>query len=709
MRQNDSLFSLLARIRRRWVSFTLVFLATIAAAIGGYLVLTPKYTAHAAIVVQRVDVVATGTAPAFMPSSTVGDPSDIESQIDIVRSPRLIRMMLDRPDVLEALERACAYDRAQVLSRLKARLRQLFGLTQPSCSETSAADTIDGIRRGIGASESGRSRVIDVSYSASLPESAAAVVNALVEVYLSDNASAKSDSRWHTANWLEEEIASLRSNLEKKETEIDQYEQTHNLLQGQTALVTREQLTSLITQLGDAQSRLARANAQLQEIREAKRSGTLAAMPAVVNSPTIKNLRDREAQVDARIGDLTSQFGPLYPAVQRAQAERLKIVNAITAEVDRTATSLNREIADTSGQVQQLQSYYLRAKQEASKANDANSRLQSLLRDADVDRQLYSSLAIHAKELETETRAESPDARLVNLSELPYRPSFPRPLSFFAASLVLAGTLGGVFAALRDRGDRTVHVAADIVPYEGEVRVLGRVPYDRRLRRPGVDFRSAISRETSPVREAMRSLYARLSLGPKAKTLLITSSIPKEGKSSLAVALAHYAASAQQRVLLIEADMRKPMIGRLLGLPGGEYGLYHLLSGKATLGEAIERLPVFDLMRAGAVAANSTELLSTEVMRDVLAAATARYDLVIIDTPPCEYLMDARMVARHVDGIIYSVCWGFSRPDVVRSGLRALAGAGVLGVVLNMVEPRRYRTYDPSSPFPARAYIEGTS
>ncbi len=707
MHQTGSLLSVLARIRRRWTVFAAVFAAFILTTSIVYSLITPKYTAHAAIVVHRGDVAASGTAPALLPNSTVGDASDIESQIAIVHSPHLAQMILDRPEVKNALKSACEYSAAQPISRFIRSFSELFGESSLPCSEDSGTAAVESIRTGVVAAAAGSSRVIDVSYSAPLPATAATVVNALVEAYLADNATAKSEPRWQTALWLEREIAELRDTLTRKEVEIDQYQQSHDLLQGQVALVTREQLSVLIGQLGQAQSHLAQANARLMQIREAQQSGKLDSIPDVITSPMIKSLREQEASMDGRIASLTSHFGPLYPTVREAQAQRLKIDSAINAEIGRIAESLEREIADASGQVQQLQSYYQKAKRDASAANAADSRLQSLLRDADVERQLYTSLAIHAKQLETETRAERPDARLVNLAELPYKPSFPRPLSYLAASLLLACTLGGVSAFLRDRMDRTVRVPADVLPSESSVMFLGKVPFERGLRAGGQSFIEAIGRDPSPIREAIRSIYARLRLGSQAKMLLVTSSAPKEGKSSLALALAHHASSVNQRVLLIEADMRKPVIGRLLELPADRHGLYHVLNGEIHPGDAIERLSEFDLLRAGAVTANSTELLSSERLNNLLNEAAPHYDLVIIDTPPCEYLMDACMLARRVDYIIYTVCWGGSPPDVVRAGLQSLSGVAAVGVVLNMVDVRRYATYDTSASSANYAYIAG--
>jgi len=703
--------SLLTRIRRRWTDFALLFGAAVGLAVVTYVTVTPHYTATASILVQRNTVTpiagtGPGAAPVALPQDTVGDAADIESQMEIIRSPRLIRMTFGRPEVREALTRACTYERRQPFGRLRAAARRLFGAYRP-CDFAPSSETIERVQDELGVSASGRSRVIDVAYTSALPEASATFVNALVGIYLADNAAEKSKARLQTAKWLEAEVGRLRGDLSAKETQITQYERSHDLLQGQISLTTRERLTSLITQLGDAQAKLAAATSRLAELRAAQKSGSYASIPEVVASVTIGKLRTQEADIDTRLGELSSLYGPLYPQVQEAQAQKVKINAAIDAEVNRIAESLQREVSDAASSVENLQAYFEKAKREASAANSADSELQSLVRDAEVDRTLYADLSMHTKALETETRAESPDARLVSLAELPDKPSFPRPLSFVLASFCVAGTLASVGAFVRDLADQTVRVASDIVAQiaaRNPIQVLGRVPFVRNLEQ---DFHAVISHDLSPLREAMRALYARIRLGGSpAKVLAVTSSAPREGKSSLAIGLAQYASSLNQRVLLVEADLRKPVFRLLLPLSRSADGLIQVLRGEIEPEHAVESLGKLDVMHAGAVAVDSTELLASSRMRSLLETARQHYDLVVIDTPPCQYLMDACIVGHQSDGVLYAARWGYSRPEAVRAGVESLDGVNILGVVLNMVDTRRYGAYDASTPAPVLAYLE---
>jgi capsular exopolysaccharide synthesis family protein len=173
-----------------------------------------------------------------------------------------------------------------------------------------------------------------------------------------------------------------------------------------------------------------------------------------------------------------------------------------------------------------------------------------------------------------------------------------------------------------------------------------------------------------------------------------------------------FAASTGARVLLIEGDLRRPTFHRLMPVIGGMPGLEAYLRGEAEWPEIVDAgaapdLPGLHVVQAGRSVADSTELLSSGRLARLLDRAKAEYELVIVDSPPCQQLMDARIIGTCVDGIIYAVRWGTSHPEAVRSGLRSLTDLGgkVLGVVLGMVEFRQYARYDHTAGPGLREYL----
>ena len=296
---------------------------------------------------------------------------------------------------------------------------------------------------------------------------------------------------------------------------------------------------------------------------------------------------------------------------------------------------------------------------------------------------------------------------MVNLADVPVRPSFPRTIPFVGVALLLGVVSGTGGAFLRDYWDKTLRNIDDLVN-DVEVPVLARIPVERGLAR--ANFMLRVSDDGTQFREAIRALYAHLQLKTGIRTVLITSTAPREGKTSVSVALAYFAAAAAHRVLLIEADLRMPVFSQIMPLHGD--GLEGYLTSSPTelpIEVPYRQVPHFHVLPAGRSAQNSTELLSNARTTALLSIVREKYDYVIIDTPPANFVMDACILARSTDGVIFVAKWGWSQPDLMRSTMRALreAGGNIIGTVIGMVEYKRmYSMYGNIPPPAKRDYIE---
>lgn len=697
----DSISSLMSRLRRRWGTFVLVFVVVAGAVIGLKFLLVHQYTAMSAVLIEP-DRSPIGRRDGGSGDSQSADASEVESQVEMIRSPRLIQAMLQSDEVRAALNRACEYSASQssfgTINEYVAKARQKLGFPAKaaSCVFDGDGEVIDALSKKFTIFQVGRSRVASIAFQSSLPDTAATVVNGLVNQYLQDNIKAKSNARLTTANWLEEEGLKLRQSLMDRERQIDRYRREHGLLRGQQGLMTQEGLSSLITQLGQARARVAAATARYKEAQAAAQRGDGPAdNPAVLNSNTIRDQRAMEASLKKEIGSLTTQYGNFHPRVVAARSELRAIQSNLAAEVERVTKGLATEAASAVRDERALEEALERSKGEAATASDADSAVQSLVRDADIDRQLYLMLASRSKELETETRAQNPNARLVSLADVPTRPSFPQAIPFLGAAVLLGGISGLAAAFIRDYSDKTLRDIDDFVD-DFQIPVLARIPEERGLSRRS-KFLATISDDSTGFREAIRALHARIQLKGDIQTLLVTSSAPKEGKTSVSVALAHFAASAGHRVLLIEADLRMPVFHKIMPLLGE--GLENFLRAQPQEESIVQtpdsRVPGFHVLAAGNYAQDSTELLSGQRMAALLRHARDRYDLVIIDTPPANYLMDACVLARHSDGVLLVARWGQSQPDEMHHAVRAIqaAGGNIIGTAVGMVDHKSYPQY----------------
>lgn len=712
----DAITAVLMRVRRRWGIFACVFMLVVVTVMTTKFILVPQFMATSAVLIEP------DRSP-FEKRDSAGDSlsaasTEVESQVEIIRSPRLLQAVLRMDTVRDALQRACHYSATYsslgLISSYLNDLKTFVGLIgkSKSCIFDDGTDAVDTINKSFSIFQVGRSRVVSVNFQSALADTAATVVNSLVSEYLADNVRAKSNARMATAKWLEDEGLKLRQSLMQRERQIDKFRREHGLLRGQQGLATQEGLSSLITQVGLAKARFADASARLDEVRAAAQRGEdLATTPAVVASSTIRDLRALEANLTKTVGSLTTQYGESHPKVVAARNELRHVQTALSAEVARIVKSLTADVASAKSNQQALEETLQAAKSEAGSAADADSAVQSLVRDAEIDRQLYLVLASRSKELETETRAQNPNAQLVSLAEVPLRPSFPQTIPFVGAALLLGGIAGTGAAFSRDYADKTLRNIDDFVD-DVDVPVLARIPAQRGLARRS-NFLTTVSDERTGFREAIRALYAHVQLKGNMQTLLVTSSAPKEGKTSVAVALAHFAAVAGSRVLLIEADLRMPVFAQIMPAHGGGLERYFRASSpeealNALLIEApYNHIPNFHVLPAGHPAQDSTELLSSPRMASLLRAARETYDLVVIDTPPANYLMDACVLARMADGVIFVAKWGQSQPDFMRNAMRTIkeAGGNIIGTVIGMVEYKKYSMYGNSAPATKRQYM----
>jgi len=696
---------ILARLRRRRLTFLVTF-AVVSGLVGVAYGLMPRtYRATASVLVSSADVVL-GTPQTPATQQNVGDPADLESQTVVLSSTLLARRVLERPEIRAALIGECEMSQPPPFV---AALKEWIGLgSAQSCADQvdDTAAEVTTLQNRFTVTASGRSRVIDVSFGSPSPQIAQLMTNTLVQDYLDLRTQEKLKPRETAIEWLRAEIDRLGAKLKTSERTIEAFLHEHGLVKGQAAPIASERLSALSQQLAAAEADLAAT---------AGRQGQAAAggsLRDVLDSRSVGDLKQQLATVDGQIALLSNRYGPAYPGLAALQRQRAMLQAAVGQETGRVTASVGHDYQAALSRVTSLTKELDGLKKEVGAGDDATTQIATLQRDADVDRELYLDLTKKVNELEAESRLVVGDARLVNLAELPDKVFFPKKLTFGLTGLLLASALATVVALLRDRGDRTVRTAASLQAAAG-VRVLAHIPQVRRVGQGGSRLTHQLD-QPSAFQEAIRALYAECMLvdGDPLRTLLVTSSHLGEGKTFVTLALAHFAAAAGQRVLVLECDLRRPSFGPALSLRA-ERGMSDYLRGKARPEEIVCRGGVegLDAILSGKPAINSTELLSHRRMRQLLEWAAPHYDLVLIDTPPSQVLRDARVLARQVDGVLYCAQWGRSQLSSVLDGVHEVQAAGgrVIGLVLDRVEAEQYRLYNAHTSMPDTYLALGAS
>jgi polysaccharide biosynthesis transport protein len=686
----DGLFTQIGR--RRWL-FLSVF-AVVSTVLLTIMLVWPKtYRATGEVLVAQEPLPAEpGTVSAS--AEKVGDPADIDSQVLLLRSPRWQGKILAEPRVREALRRECEVVSAQWLTIVIARIR----LERDGCArdlaklDTAPERTLEWINGRFSVQPEGQSRVISVSYTSPVPDVATIMTNLLIDTYLEGSLEAKRAPRVAGVQWLRAEIARLAGEMHNSDVDIGGYRERNGLLRGQFAPISAERLSELAKQIAVAQGANAEAQAKLQELQRKITHGQgLESSSAVLASPIVINLKAEIARLDASTARLEYGAAASAPVTQ----QRAKLQATLDRTIALIAESIVLEARTQGERVGNLEQQMKDLGREVARGASAETVVEGRVREMNVDRELFVSLSKRASELETERRLLSGNAQLVSHAVRPTRPWFPKYASFGAVSLVVAGSLAGLLASLRDRTDHTVRGSVGL-GFAADSRVLVSIPKVRRLSVRRLSLRGG--RSFPRLQEAIRALYGEIVLTGEGKlrSLLVTSSAPREGKTVVTLALGQLAAAAGRRVVIIEADLRRPGLTNF-GVRSDAPGLTDLLAGSASLEEVTYPTGTAGLsfVPAGRSSMNSTELLSDERLKQAVQHATALYDLVIIDSPPARLLVDARLAARHVDGVLYCARWGWSLVDSVIAGVHEIrsAGAQVVGVVVTMTSSDEATSY----------------
>jgi polysaccharide biosynthesis transport protein len=687
----------LARIWRRRALFAAVFAAVLGLAVTALMLIQPQYVASGSVIVAEAEPGAHNASMAWI--QKIGDPADIESQILVIRSPRLLRLAIEdglAAPVLAECRYAATRGRPETITEKKAA----------ACTKltTDRDALVEYLQKRYAVTSSGRSRIITIGYKSPLPEVAQTMANALINAFLDDQREAQASSRKAAADWLHTEISQLDESIRSDETRIQDFRRRKGLLKGASAPISAERLTNISHQLANAEAAKADAAARLGEI-EARGSQGAESAPAVLASPTIVALKQQLSGVAAQLANQSTLLGANHPAIRALMTERASLRARIEQEIGNVAQGLRKSFEASSALAKSLRSQLETAKTEAAAAMDGEASIEGMVRNAEIKRTRYADLVKRAGELETERRILTGSTRLVSLAELPQEPFSPKTVPFLAGGIVLAGVLAAAAALLRDVTDRRVRTSAQLMagtgaPVFAQLPCLESPSLVGRLsdRHQELELPEALARaRTDPTMQTvLRNLHAHLVLagGGASRVILVTSSKPREGKSFTAFAMAGIGAASGRRVLLVECDLRRPNSEASLGLGRGP-GLGGVLRGEIAPAEAVISAGRYDVIPAGTPTADSTELLMSERMRDFITWSR-RYDLVLLDTPPTSLLMDAAMLARHVDGVLCCARYGRSQlSDTIETvaNLRR-AGGTVLGIAMTMVRPGRPSTYD---------------
>jgi len=741
MQESTSLLSYWHMLRkRRWTVVT-VLTVLFTVVLVGTLRETPIYRSGALLEIEKENPNILSVQELFQ-LETVSD-TYLETQYKILQSDTLARQVIVqlRLDLLPEFN-----SRAKRASTGAGELAGQISAPDPLAVERALSVfqdrlTVEPVKL---------SRLVAIRFESRDPQLAARIVNALAEADIDENLRVRWDATQRASEWLTQQLDDLKGRLEKSEDALQAYAQANGLLYLQDDKGTQENIVD--ERLRQLQEELTRAQADRYEKESLYRlvqAGQIDSLPGVADNKLIEDLTEQLADVEKQKAQLETTFTADYPKVRELQNQEDKINAIIARERQRAADQLTNDYQAAVRRENLVEQAFSEQQRDADQIAARSVQYNILKREVDTNRQLYEGLLERLKETGVSAGLKASNIRVVDEAVAPRKPARPNIPLNLALAFVLGLGLGVGGAFLQEHLDNSLKSSEDIERYLG-LPSLGLIPSVESLnghRRGvyglpehgvaaaagngargngnggngnGANGHSRVAANAlkswyriaggieppAALAEAFRGLRTSVMLSSAnqpPRTLLVSSPRPSEGKTTVSVNLAISLAQLNQRVLLIDCDMRRPSIRKALDLANG-MGLVSYLTGQkdwraAVMPSGVENL---DALVCGPVPPNPAELLSSDRMRAVIEEARGEYRFVIVDSPPLLNVSDARILATLVDGVILVVKGGVTPRELAQRAQSYAedVGANLIGVVLNNLDIRsgddyyRYYRYD---------------
>jgi polysaccharide biosynthesis transport protein len=715
-------------MKRKWVA-----LITLAVIFGAVTVATLRstrvYEAVGSIAINKSDPVPINFKDSGNPSEDYYDPTDLDTEVRILRSDLLALQVI----------RQLNLDKPSAAPAKAGSLPLTTDAFDANSQQTSAA--LGEFKGSLRVSLAPNTRVIEIGYRSPDKNLAARVVNTLASTYVEQNFKTRFESTMQASDWLSKQLVDLQMKVESSQEKLVQFQKAHNILGvDEKQNLTTVKLDELNRDLTSAEAYRMDKESVYRLVQSGDPDAVIAASSSLSSagsatggqSSMLEKLRGQQSELKMQAAQLGTQFGPAYPKVAQLNSQIKEIDSQIVAEMKKTVARLHGDYMAALQRENMLRAALDKQKQEANDLNESAIQYNLLKRDVDSNRTLYEGLLEKLKEAGVTASLRSNNFRIVDparVPEAPTEPNIPRNLAL-ALALGLSTGMGLVFVL--EALDNTVRTPEQAQAISG-LPSLGMIPLGSRMvsvsgsnkpqlaagsSKEAVELVTQV-RPQSKMAESYRALRTSLlltSAGTPPKVILITSALPQEGKTTTSINCAVVLAQKGSRVLLIDADLRRPGVHKTLGM-GPCVGLSNVLTGSTVLQQAIVRstiLPSLFILPAGTPPPNPAELLASSNMHDILAELRHEYDHIVIDTPPTLSVTDAVIMSTRADAVVLVIRSGqTTRQALQRSrDLLAQVNARVSGVLLNAADlnsPDYQYYYEYQGKYGDRYYREDSS
>ncbi|MDO6462122.1 polysaccharide biosynthesis tyrosine autokinase [Granulosicoccaceae sp. 1_MG-2023] len=587
-----------------------------------------------------------------------------------------------------------------------------FEMTELSEEEKELQQLVDKFMRAMSIEPVRRTQLVKISFESPNPLLAATVANTIGDTYIESYLDAKMEMTQKAAEWLSDRLGGLQMKLDESEQKLIAFREEHQLIDvnGTVGKLNEQQVTIATTELSAAQRELAETESLYREVTRLRETSPelLDTIPAVQRDPLVQSFKLELDKQQRELDELSNRYGARHPKIVDAQS-RLNVINqSLNRQMDRVISAIRSDYEVASQKVASLNRTLATGKAEIQDINKKKFELAALEREVEANRKLYDTFFNRIRETSETDGLEAANARVSDRAVPPSSAAKPKK-SLIVALAMITGLIGSVLLAfLREHMDDTIK-GTDEIESRLNTPLLGIIP----LVKAGILARKrkiplsplTLEDKKGTFSESIRTIRTSVcldSMDHPHKRIVVTSSIPGEGKSTLSANLAHSLAQLES-VVIIDADMRRPTVGKTFEIDPKHKGLSdYLSSGSGSSALKVQDCIVrkvgdtnLDVMPCGSLPENPLELLASARFSALLDELEQTYDRVVIDCAPTQAVSDALVVGKQADAVIFCVKSHDTSLNLVRRSLQRLAQvkAHVLGVAVTQVDVDKISSY----------------
>lgn len=571
--------------------------------------------------------------------------------------------------------------------------------------ESNLSELISHFRKSLSIKPVAKTKLVTIVFESTDPEFAALAANAVAKEYIESVLERRKALENEVSEWMDGRLAEIKTKLDASEEALLFFKKSNGLIElaGSVDRLNEQELLITINELGAARSELSKANDLFRKTQNLKSSSPqfLGTLPFVQNDALVRSASIEVGQAERDLSELKNRYGFKHPRIVDAESRLGSLRATLNSHIGRVIAAFENDYQLLQQRVASLENSIVQSKENIQAVGQQKIILESLEREVAANRDQYNGLFNRITETQTSEGLNEANAVIAESAWVPIRPVKPNKIIIIGLALVCSLLLCAAVAFIVEYLDDTVN-SADDIEKRLKTKLLGFVP----LLKGGAVGRddelplspTKIGESSDHFIEAVNTCRTRLSIGDDSNSqiILVTSTVPNEGKSTVALNLA-YSFGQLESTLLIDCDLRKPSIEKALEIPQFSAGLSSLLLKTSNGGKFLKRdvLNAFDCLTSGPIPKKPLEILSSIEFAEMLEKLRQHYDKIIIDSPPVHLVSDALVLSKLSDSVVYVVKPHFTSIKLINSCLSRLtdAGAAVSGVFLSQVDIDHSKSY----------------